>query len=155
MTRSTRRRILVPLFVCSPCLWCWGCFAWLERPHDRFLRLLRGDPGIRVTRLTGRAGQRPFDALRSADPDGYVPRRRDGSDRTGPTVHVDVWTDALGSYPSSFELTNDERVSGMTVFCELDDHYYFWVPLPQPIPAPLAVVFAEEREWDRDNRPRR
>ncbi|MDB5312356.1 MAG: hypothetical protein JWO38_6558 [Gemmataceae bacterium] len=139
----------------------------LTHPHERFLRLLRGDQQVRVTRLTGGPVPQPFviedpesleyltNALRAAEPDGYVPKRRDGSDRTGPTLHVQVWTDRLGSYSTSFELPNDERVSGMTVFCELDDHYYFWVPLPQPIPAPLAKVFAAEREGDRANRPRR
>jgi hypothetical protein len=163
MVRSTRRLLLV-LLVCSPCLWCWGCWTLLNRPHDRFLRLLRGDQEVRVTRLTGVAGSRPFvvddpetleyltNALRSAEPDGYVPKRRDGSDRTGPTMRVQVRTDRFGSYQTSFEFPNDDRVSGMTVFCELDDHYYFWVLLPQPVPAPFAELIAEEREWDRENR---
>lgn len=114
----------------------------LTPPHDRFLRLLRGDQRVSVTRVTNAlAIPHPFviqdaktleyltNALRAAEPDGYVLKRRDRSDRTGPTLHVQVWNDNLGSYPTSFELPNDERVDGMTVLCELDDHYYFWVPL--------------------------
>jgi hypothetical protein len=139
----------------------------LTAPHDRFLRLLRGDQEVRVTRVEGLPAATPFviddpesldyltAALRAAEPDGYVPKRRGGSDRTGPTLHVRVWTGRFGPYETSFELPNDERVSGMTVFCELDDHYYFWVPLPQPVPAPLARAFAAKREWDRVNPPQR
>jgi hypothetical protein len=166
MARLTRRIALV-LLACSPCLLCWGCWVVMTAPHDRFLRLLRGDQEVRVTRVEGIPAATPFviddpesldyltAALRRAEPDGYVPRRRDESDRTGPTLHVRVWTGRLGPYETSFELPNDERISGMTVFCELDDHYYFWVPLPQPVPAPLAAAFAAERQWERDHRPQR
>lgn len=93
--------------------------------------------------------------LRTAEPDGYVPKRRDGSDRTGPTLSVRVWTGRLSPYQTSFELPNDERVNGMTVFCELNDHYYFWVLLPQPVPAQLAAAFVAERRWDSEHRPAR
>lgn len=162
--RSTRRLLLVVL-ACSPCLWCWGCWVVEAHPHDRFLRLLRGDHQVSVVRVASNPVSKPAfviedsesleyltNALRAAEPDGYVPKRRDGSDRTGPTLHVRVWTDRLGSYQTSFKLPNDEQVSGMTVFYELDDHYYFWVPLPEPVPAPLARVFAAKRDWDRVNR---
>jgi hypothetical protein len=156
---------LLVLLVFSPCLWCWGCWAVVSVPHDRFLRLLRGDQAIRVTRVEWIGFSTPFvlddpesldyltAVLRAAEPDGYVPKRRDDSRRSGPTLHVRVWTGRLGPYETSFELPNDERVSGMTVFCELDDHYYFWVVLPQPVPAQLARAFAAVREWDRAHRP--
>ena len=142
-----------------------GVLTLLEHPHERFLRLLRGDQQIRVTKLTSQWTPGPFvlddpesleyltNALRAAEPDGYVPKRRDASDRTGPTLHIQVWTDGLGAYSTSFEFPNDERVGGMTVFCELDDHYYFWVPLPQPVPTLLAKIIAATREWDRRNHP--
>jgi len=158
---------LLLALACSPCLLCWVCWVavTLTHPHDRFLRLLRGDQQISVTRVMNSSAITPpfviedaetlkylSNAFRAAEPDGYVPTRRDGSDRTGPTLHVQVWTDRFGSYSTSFELPNDERVHGMTVFCELNDHYYFWVPLPQPVPAPLAKVFAAERDWERAKR---
>ena len=168
---SSRRRVLsraaLLLLACSPCLWCGGCWAAESSSHGRFLRLLRGDPSVRVTALTGGPLPRPFaiddpatlkylsDALRAAEPDGYVPTRRGDSDRTGPTLHVEVWTGTVGPYRSSFEFPRDERVGGVTVFCELDDHYFFWVPLPRPVPAPLAAVVAEMREWERDRHPPR
>jgi hypothetical protein len=164
MVRSTRRLLLILVIAGSPCLSCWGCWTVISHPHDRFQRLLRGDPDVRVTRLRG-AGNDSFviddaesldyltEALRAAESDGFVPKRRGDSDRTGPTLFVNVWTDRFGSYTTSFELPNDERIRGMTVCCSLhDEAYFYWVPLPEPVPQPLAKIFAATRKWDRDNR---
>lgn len=136
----------------------------MNRPHDRFQRLLRGDPDVRITRLTG-TGNDSFViddaeslvyltiALRAAEPDGYVPKRRDGSRQTGPMLYVHVWTDRLGAYTTGFELPNDERINGMTVGCSIyDEAYFYWVPLPEPVPKPLAKIFAAARKWELDHR---
>jgi hypothetical protein len=141
MTRSTKQRlVLLALVLCSSCLCCGGCWTWDSRPYYRFLRLLQGDKSVRVTRLTTtRHAPKPllFDiddpesleyltnAFRAAEPDGHVSKQRDDSGRSGPVWHVDVQTDWTGSYLTSFELPNDERINGMTVFCGLDDTYYF------------------------------
>ena len=80
--RSTRWLLLVSL----TCQCCWGCSA-VTGPHDRFLRLLRGDRQVSVTRVESTAIATPFviedpasleyltSALRAAEPDGYGRRK--------------------------------------------------------------------------------
>jgi hypothetical protein len=148
--RRWARRILLLAIACTGCVWCWNSWKAAAVPHERFLRLLRGDEEIRVTRVEGTTIARPFvlddaesldyitAALRRATPDGYVRTRK-----RGVLIYVRVWTGEFGGYETSFDVSMEDEVTGMTVFCELDDHYYFWAQLPQPIPAPFSLAIAK------------
>jgi hypothetical protein len=138
--------LLVPLIFA-------GCWFFYFGPRNQFENLLTGDEQVEIQSLTIDGQQQKIDlsdassltyltvAFRTAKKEGYIPSHHGFSY----TAYL-----RMGSMGSVYiGLSTPADADGFTVAFPLagfDDPTYYWVPLPQPMPTPVADVLKKMRK---------